>query len=215
MSGSGSRCGCPARHGLTWADANQMENALLSLVVNLRDQLPDAGVLSIVVSNVQLDDVFVAAHPAVPPGDYIQVAVSGPAETKQWQQSDDLTGVDLFMARAFVREAGGCLLRSGPEKDGLSLRLFSAAPYPAPGSERGGRTGARRAGVRRADEDIGGGGRRGDPRNERRDAACAGIRHPRSARCDGGVPADRRRRRNRPAVHRSGAAGRRQRTRPG
>jgi CheY-like chemotaxis protein len=107
-----------------WVDINRMENALLSLVVNARDQVPDGGVLRIAVSNVQLDAVFTAAHPGVLPGDYIQVAVSLPEGAKRWEAPDDLAGTDLFMVRAFVREAGGCLLRSDPAQDGLSLQLF-------------------------------------------------------------------------------------------
>jgi CheY-like chemotaxis protein len=107
-----------------WADVNQMENALLSLVVNARDQVPDGGTLSIAVTNVRVDAVFVAAHPGVSPGDYIQIAVSGSAEAHRWASGDDLTSVDLFMVRAFVREAGGCLLRSDATPDGPSLRVF-------------------------------------------------------------------------------------------
>ncbi|HEX3574508.1 MAG TPA: response regulator [Rhodopila sp.] len=110
-----------------WADVNQMENALLSLVVNARDQVPDGGELRIVVSNVVLDVVFVTANPTVVPGDYVQVAVSGshhPTEAGRWEPADDLSSADLFMARSFVREAGGCLLRSDPAEHGLSLRLF-------------------------------------------------------------------------------------------
>jgi CheY-like chemotaxis protein len=125
-----------------WADVNQMENALLSLVVNARDQVPDGGVLSIVVSNVQLDAMFAAAHPTVLPGDYVQVSVSGSAEAQRWEAPDDVTGADLFMVRAFVREAGGCLLRADPEIGGLSLRLFLPRYVPpsvvSSGASRGG-----------------------------------------------------------------------------
>jgi CheY-like chemotaxis protein len=109
---------------LAWVDVNQMENALLSLVVNARDQVPHGGALSLAVSNVQLDAVFMAAHPSVLPGDYIQIAVSGSGDAHQWAPGDDLTSVDLFMVRAFVREAGGCLLRSDPTPGGPSLRVF-------------------------------------------------------------------------------------------
>jgi CheY-like chemotaxis protein len=107
----------------TRADVNQMENALLSLTVNARDQVPDGGRLTITVSNVRLDETFVAANPFMRPGDYIQVAVGGPlasGEPMRLQTPDDATRADLFMARAFAREAGGCLLRS----DGSSLRIF-------------------------------------------------------------------------------------------
>ncbi len=117
------------------ADVNQMENALLSLVVNARDQVPDGGVLSVAVSNAQLDAVFAAAHPTVPAGDYIQVAISrspDPAVAKRWEPADDLSSADLFMARAFVREAGGCLLRSDPAAGGLSLRMFLPRYLPPP-----------------------------------------------------------------------------------
>jgi hypothetical protein len=116
-----------------WADVNQMENALLSLVVNARDQVQDGAVLSIEVSNVQLDEVFVTAHPTVLPGDYIQVAIKGvpePMEAEPWEPADDLSGADLFMARTFAQEAGGCLLRSGPALGGLSLRLFLPRNVP-------------------------------------------------------------------------------------
>jgi CheY-like chemotaxis protein len=111
----------------TWADVNQMENALLSLAVNVCDQVRDGARLTIAVSNVHLDAVFDSAHPAVLPGDYVQVAVSDSAsatEPKDWLPADDLSSADLSMARAFVREAGGFLLRSDPAAGGLSLRLF-------------------------------------------------------------------------------------------
>jgi CheY-like chemotaxis protein len=111
----------------TWADVNQMENALLSLAVNARDQVRDGAKLTITVSNVHLEEDFKAAYPAVQPGDYIQVAVGDSAsarETRLWQAADDLSSADLSMASAFVREAGGFLLRSDPAASGLSLRLF-------------------------------------------------------------------------------------------
>jgi CheY-like chemotaxis protein len=111
----------------TWADVNQMENALLSLAVNARDQVRNGAELTLAVSNVDLDKVFAAKYPSVLPGDYIQIAVSdstNAGEQKIWQPADDLSSADLSMARAFVREAGGVLLRSDPSAAGLSLRLF-------------------------------------------------------------------------------------------
>jgi CheY-like chemotaxis protein len=121
----------------TWADVNQMENALLSLAVNARDQLRNGALLTIAVSNVHLDEGFEAAYPAVLPGDYIQILVSdstsGP-EPKAWLPADDVSSADLSMARAFVREAGGHMQRSDHPLSALSLRLFLpryAPPMPA------------------------------------------------------------------------------------
>ncbi|MEA2739951.1 MAG: hypothetical protein QOH05_3258 [Acetobacteraceae bacterium] len=121
----------------TWADVSQMENALLSLAVNARDQVPDGANLTIGVSNVRLDEVCEAAHPAMLPGEYIQVAVSdstGTGDIGHWVPADDLSSADLSMARAFVREAGGYMQRSDPAAGRLSLRLFLpryAPPAPA------------------------------------------------------------------------------------
>ncbi len=42
----------------------------------------------------------------------------------RWQPTDDLTSADLSMARVFVREAGGVLLRSDPAEATLALRLL-------------------------------------------------------------------------------------------
>jgi CheY-like chemotaxis protein len=111
----------------TWADMTQMENALLSLAVNARDQVRNGDKLTIAVSNVHLDGVFAAAYPAVPPGDYIQIAVSdsvGANPPTHWLPADDLNSADLSMARGFVREASGFLLRSDPAGGGMSLRFF-------------------------------------------------------------------------------------------
>jgi CheY-like chemotaxis protein len=112
---------------LALADVSQMESAMLSLAVNARDRVRDGGVLKIAVANVHLDAVFQAAYPSVRPGQYIQVAVgdtAGPGKPEHWQAADDVNSADLSMARAFVREAGGFLLRSDPAAEGLSLRLF-------------------------------------------------------------------------------------------
>jgi signal transduction histidine kinase len=112
---------------LIWADVNQMENALLSLSVNARDQVRDGAKLTIAVSNVRLHEVPRAAYPSMLPGDYIQIAVSdstGSQPPKEWLPADDVSSADLSMARAFAREAGGYLLRSDPAAGRMSLRLF-------------------------------------------------------------------------------------------
>ncbi|HEY0183304.1 MAG TPA: response regulator [Rhodopila sp.] len=110
-----------------WADISQMENALLSLAVNARDEVQDGAKLTIAVSNVRFGHVSEAAHPSIAPGDYVQIAVSDsetPCGFRDWLPADDLSSADLSMARAFVREAGGYLLRSAQPTPGLSLRLF-------------------------------------------------------------------------------------------
>ena len=128
-----------------WADVTEMENALLSLAISARDRIHDGARLIIAVSNVHSDGRF----QAVPPGDYIQIAVGdGPeaAAPKTWLPADDLARHDLSMACAFAQGAGGFLLRPDPAVSELSLRLLLPRFVPpalataAPRRDRGGRT---------------------------------------------------------------------------
>ena len=106
----------------TWADVNHMEHALLSLAVSARDQLRSGSVLMIEVATLRLG---AADYTSVQPGEYIQIEIRDSLNwPRTWEPANDLTSADLSMARAFLRQAGGTLLRSGSADGGLSLRLL-------------------------------------------------------------------------------------------
>ena len=62
--------------GRTRADASQISQVLLNLAINARDAMPAGGTLRIVTRNVEPDDPLFELHPAVAPGEYVQLTVS-------------------------------------------------------------------------------------------------------------------------------------------
>jgi PAS domain S-box-containing protein len=58
------------------ADAGQMEQVIMNLVVNARDAMPQGGCLTIETRNVRLDDPYLLQSPSLQSGQYVQLTVS-------------------------------------------------------------------------------------------------------------------------------------------
>ncbi|HZK89386.1 MAG TPA: ATP-binding protein [Stellaceae bacterium] len=136
-----------ARVWNTFADTNQLENALINLIVNARDAMPQGGRLSIETGNCYLDEAYCAREHDVSPGEYVGIFVtdtgSGMSEEvmakafEPFFTTKDIqgTGLGLSQVYGFVRQSGGHVKIYSAIGEGTSIKLYfprheSAAAAP-------------------------------------------------------------------------------------
>jgi signal transduction histidine kinase len=146
--------------GQVWADVSQLELALMNLIINARDAMPDGGVVRVAATN---RDVAPAEASDLPAGRYVVLAVSDtgcgiPAEmieqvlepfftTKEVGKG---TGLGLSMVYGFVKQSGGALRIDSTPGTGTRIELWlpmvieagadsgivATLAVPAPGTDR-------------------------------------------------------------------------------
>ncbi|WP_053162265.1 hybrid sensor histidine kinase/response regulator [Pseudomonas brassicacearum] len=126
-------------------DASQLENALLNLVINARDAMPEGGELIVETANVYLDATDINTLEPVKAGDYVMIAVSDngsgmtPAvlakafdpffTTKPIGQG---TGLGLSMIYGFAQQSGGHLNLDSVPGQGTRVQLYLPRLHVSP-----------------------------------------------------------------------------------
>jgi signal transduction histidine kinase/CheY-like chemotaxis protein len=121
---------------LVRCDTNQLENALLNLVINARDAMPDGGEVKIRTSNISLDDKA-GLKLELAAGDYVSIRVSDngvgmPAEVKSkafdpfftTKPIGQGTGLGLSMIYGFVRQSDGSVRIESEPGSGTTIEIF-------------------------------------------------------------------------------------------
>ena len=118
-------------------DVSQLENALLNLVINARDAMPEGGELQIETANMYLDGSDLTTLEPVKAGDYVMIAVSdngtGMTPSVLAKAFDPFfttkpigqgTGLGLSMIYGFAQQSGGHVSLSSLPGRGTSVRLY-------------------------------------------------------------------------------------------
>ncbi len=125
----------------TLCDPNQLENALLNLVINARDAMPDGGTLLIETANAVLRDRRGAPKEQppqdVPPGEYVCLSV---VDTGSGMSADVIarafdpffttkptgqgTGLGLSMIYGFVHQSGGHVRLRSEVGQGTTVAIY-------------------------------------------------------------------------------------------
>ncbi len=129
---------------LARVDPGQLSSALLNLVLNARDAMPEGGNLTVEARNASLDQAYAELHEEARPGDYVMVAVTdtGSGMTPEvasrafepfftTKEVGKGTGLGLSMVYGFAQQSGGSMEISSEPGHGTVIKLF----FPRVGGE--------------------------------------------------------------------------------
>jgi PAS domain S-box-containing protein len=141
-------------------DPTQLEVALLNILINARDAMPEGGTVTIQTRNVEIGPEDIVAYAGLPEGRYVCMSIAdsgsgippsiiGRVMDPFFTTKDEGkgTGLGLSMVYGFTKQSGGTTLIHSEEGAGTTVQLFfpatahvvrSASELSARASNRGG-----------------------------------------------------------------------------
>ena len=120
-----------------YADPGQLENAILNLAINARDAMPNGGLITIRLENVQVDDALSVGGTELRPGAYVKIELADygegmtPDVMKQafepfytTKSVGEGSGLGLSMVYGFAQQSGGNVSISSVKNQGTTVRLY-------------------------------------------------------------------------------------------
>lgn len=119
------------------ADAGQIEQVVVNLVINARDAMPDGGALRLETRNVHLDQDFCEGHESTRPGPYVMLSItdtgSGMAAEVKRRAIEPFfttkgpakgTGLGLSIVFGIVTQHGGMMEIDSELGKGTCVRIY-------------------------------------------------------------------------------------------
>lgn len=116
-------------------DPVQMESALLNLVVNAKQAMPDGGKITITVEAIDLNESYIETHQNMKPGKYVRLSVTDEGEgmppdvqervfDPYFTTKSSGSGLGLAMVYGFVKQSGGHIRVYSEAGTGTRFRIY-------------------------------------------------------------------------------------------
>ncbi|MDQ3140589.1 MAG: response regulator [Pseudomonadota bacterium] len=133
---------CPDSASNLFVDKSQLELALLNLILNARDAMPDGGEVTVAISEIR--DCDRPDDESLPPGHYLRIRVTDQGSGIAEQDIDKITqpfyttkeagkgtGLGLSMVLGFVQQSGGRMNVASRLGEGTTIEMIlPSTPQP-------------------------------------------------------------------------------------